>query len=333
MPTQLLNPARTAYPLSGSSVKLVFAGTPEAALPSLDSLVRSHHEVVAVLTQPPAPTGRGRALAPSAVQRYAQDAGIPVLSPVSVHEAAEELAALAPDCIPIVAYGQIIPTDMLGIPPHGWVNLHFSLLPMYRGAAPVQHALWSGEQITGATTFILDSGMDTGNILGTVTEVIRPRDTAGELLARLADAGSVLLTQSLDALGVGKLQPQLQGSDDISYAPKITKTDARIDWTKPARDIDRRVRAMTPVPGAWTTYTVPGEDPIRLGVGAVTLTTEAPVTEAPMVPGSLLIERARVLVGTGSQPVQLEVVTPQGRRSMLAADWARGLTTTSGRLE
>ncbi|MGB4324966.1 MAG: methionyl-tRNA formyltransferase [Candidatus Nanopelagicales bacterium] len=298
-------------------MRLVFAGTPAAAVPALQLLIDSHHEILSVLTQPPSRTGRGRTLIPSAVELLARDHGIEVLAPEKVASAAEILRALEPDCIPIVAYGQIIPADMLAIPAFGWVNLHFSLLPALRGAAPVQHAIWGGDQMTGATTFLLDQGMDTGPVLGTMVEAILPSDTAGSLLHKLSESGAVLLHQTIDALEQGLLTPVAQPSDGVTYAPKIEKADARINWEYPAREVDRRIRAMTPAPGAWTT----SPDGDSFVIDPIVLID----SDHSLGPGEIRIERNRVLVGTATTAVALGMLTPQGRKSMKAADWARGL--------
>jgi methionyl-tRNA formyltransferase len=311
-------------------VKLVFAGTPTAALPSLEALFNSDHEVAAIITQPPAPTGRGRKITPSAVEEFARTNDIPVFTPQSVSDVHSQLLHIKPDCIPIVAYGQLIPQDMLDLPPLGWVNLHFSLLPSWRGAAPVQHAIWAGDRITGATTFILDAGMDTGPVLGSVTEVIRDRDTAGDLLLRLSQIGAELLRQTIDALAAGVLQPQPQGSEDISYAPKITKSDARIDWTMPAMEIDRRIRATTPAPGAWSQLPTVGAEPVRIGLGPVIPVSTNLLSTGSLAPGEIGVEPTRILVGTLTAPVELTSVTPQGRKTMPATDWIRGLAQTPG---
>ncbi len=298
-------------------MRLVFAGTPAAAVPALQLLIDSHHEILGVLTQPPSRTGRGRTLIPSAVELLARDHGIEVLAPENVASATETLRALQPDCIPVVAYGQIIPVDMLAIPALGWVNLHFSLLPALRGAAPVQHAIWGGDQMTGATTFLLDQGMDTGPVLGTMVEAISPSDTAGSLLHKLSESGAVLLRQTIDALEQGLLTPVAQPSDGVTYAPKIEKADARINWEHPAIEVDRRIRAMTPAPGAWTT----SPDGESFVIDPVVLID----SEHSLGPGEIRIERNRVLVGTATTAVALGMLTPQGRKSMKAADWARGL--------
>ncbi len=311
---------------------MVFAGTPAAALPSLQTLFNSDHELAAVITQPAAPTGRGRKITPSPVEEFAHLHDIPLLAPHSISEVHSELRKINPDCMPIVAYGQLIPQDMLVIPPLGWVNLHFSLLPSWRGAAPVQHAIWAGDRLTGATTFILDAGMDTGAVLGSVTEVIRDRDTAGDLLLRLSQAGAQLLRQTIDALGAGALQPLPQGSEDISYAPKITKSDSRINWNMPAMEIDRRIRATTPAPGAWTQLSTEKTEPMRIGLGPVIPVASDSLPAGSLEPGEIGVESTKILVGTLTAPVELTSVTPQGRKTMPAPDWIRGLAVVPGYL-
>ncbi len=297
----------------------MFAGTPRTALPALDALLDSRHEVVAVLTRPAAKAGRGRQPVASPVAERARVAGLEVLTPArpSDPEFLTRLQELAPDCAPIVAYGGLIPAAALAVPPLGWVNLHFSLLPAWRGAAPVPHAVLAGDAVTGASTFRLEEGLDTGPVYGVVTDEISPTDTAGDLLERLARSGARLLVATLDGLEDGALVPVPQPADGISLAPKITVADAEVDWTAPALRVDRLVRATTPNPGAWTT--LGGE---RLRLGPVVLD---PGVGVELAAGQLQVERSRVLVGTGSQPVVLGEVHPQGRRPMSAADWARGL--------
>ncbi|MCR6689957.1 methionyl-tRNA formyltransferase [Cellulomonas sp.] len=299
-------------------MRLLFAGTPTPALASLDALIASRHEVVAVLTRPDARAGRGRTLVPSPVRARAEEAGIPVLTPATLRDDAvvQEIRALGVDAAPVVAYGNLVPPALLDAPPHGWVNLHFSVLPAWRGAAPVQHAIMAGDEVTGATTFRLERGLDTGPVLGTLTETIRPRDTAGDLLDRLAVAGATLLVRTLDALEDGVLQPVAQPADGVSHAPKIESDDARVRWAHPAHVVDRRIRGCTPAPGAWTTL----PDGSRLGVGPV-----VPVPEVDdLAPGHVRVGRRDVLVGTGGQAVRLGDVTPAGKKAMAAADWARG---------
>jgi methionyl-tRNA formyltransferase len=304
-------------------VRLVFAGTPQVAVPALDALLASRHEVVAVLTRPDARAGRGRHEVGSPVAQRAAEAGLETLKPTKASDPAlaERLRELAPDCCPVVAYGGLVPRTLLDVPAHGWVNLHFSLLPAWRGAAPVQHAILHGDDLTGATVFTLEEGLDTGPVLSVMTEPIRPRDTSGELLDRLATAGAGLLVATLDALERGELTPQPQPAEGVSLAPKVTVADAMVDWTTPAFHVDRLVRACTPAPGAWTTWA--GD---RLGLGPV-----EPAGPAELAPGEVRVGRRDVLVGTGDrQAVRLGEVRPAGRRPMAAADWARGVRGLDG---
>src|SRR5215468_9984682 len=237
-------------------MRVLFAGTPQTAVPSLEELLRSKHEVVAVLTRPDAAAGRGRHVGPSPVARCAADAGIEVLKPAKPRDPdfLDRLRALAPDCCPVTAYGALIPRAALEVPPHGWVNLHFSLLPAWRGAAPVPHAIWHGDDITGATTFRLVAELDAGPVYGVLTEPVRPTDTSGELLERLASAGARLLVDTLDGIDDGTMRAVPQGTEGVSLAPKLTPADARVDWKLPAHLIDRLIRACTPDPGAWTDF-------------------------------------------------------------------------------
>ena len=303
-------------------MRCVFAGTPDVAAVALRALLDSRHEPVAVLTRPDARAGRGKELAASPVAVLAREAGLELLQPTSTRDAAlaERLAALAPDCAPIVAYGGLIPAGLLDVPRLGWVNLHFSLLPAWRGAAPVQHAVWHGDDVTGATTFRLDEGMDTGPVFGSVTEAVRPDDTSGDLLARLAVTGAGLLIATLDALEEGAVQAVAQ-SGEPSLAPKLGVDDARIRWDHPAVGVDRLVRACTPAPGAWTMV---GDD--RLRVQPVRIVADGP----QLAPGQIEASRDEVLVGTASAPVRLGLVQPAGKRPMPAADWVRGARLAPG---
>ena len=266
-------------------MRVVFAGTPEPALPSLDAIAASPHELVGVVTRPDAPAGRGRRLTPSPVARRAAELGVPVLKPDHPRdpEFQEALRALAPDCCPVVAYGALLPQSALDIPTHGWVNLHFSVLPAWRGAAPVQHALWAGDEVSGATTFRIVRELDAGPTYGLMTERVRPDDTAGSLLQRLAEGGAGLLVATLDGLEIGTLEAREQPEDGISLAPKITVEDAHVDWSEPAMAVDRRIRACTPAPGAWTTYE--GE---RVKLGPVT------TADGALPPGELLVGKNAV---------------------------------------
>ena len=310
-------------------MRLVFAGTPEVACVALDRLVGSQHTVVGVITRPDAPRGRGRTLTRSPVAERAAELDIPVLQPTSLTDDSvlEELRALAPDCCPVVAYGGLVPAHLLDLPPHGWVNLHFSLLPMWRGAAPVQHAVLHGDEVTGASTFRLDEGLDTGPVYGTVTETIAPTDTSGELLGRLATAGAELLVRTLDGIQDGDLRAIVQSTDGVSFAPKLTGDDARVRWTEPALAVDRRIRACTPAPGAWTEWS--GQ---RIGLLPLAgrLTADLADGSPQLEPGVVHVRKHAVLVGTGSSPVQLGQVRPQGKKVMAAADWARGARLVDG---
>jgi len=315
-------------------VRLVVAGTPSVALPSLAALAASRHEVLAVVTRPDAPAGRGRRLVRSPVAEWADAHDVPVLTPRRPAEP-EFLAALrhlAPDCCPVVAYGALVPRAALDVPVHGWVNLHFSLLPAWRGAAPVQRALMAGDAVTGASTFRLEEGLDTGPVYGVLTEPVRPRDTAGDLLGRLAEAGAGLLVATLDGIADGALVPRPQTEDGVSLAPKVSVEEARVDWALPAYAVDRRVRGCTPEPGAWTRLR--GERVRLAPVEPLAADDAAPAAGAaddrPAKPGEILAGRRDVLVGTGSGVVRLGDVRAQGRRPMPAADWARGLRLEPG---
>jgi methionyl-tRNA formyltransferase len=306
-------------------MRVVFAGTPQTAVTSLAALLRSRHEVVAVITRPDAAAGRGRHVGPSPVARHAAEAGLPVLKPGRPSEPGfgGTLRELAPDCCPVTAYGALIPRSLLPVPRHGWVNLHFSLLPAWRGAAPVPHAILHGDDITGATTFELVAELDAGPVYGVVTEPIGPHDTAGDLLGRLASAGAELLVRTLDGIESGQLVAVPQPPDGVSLAPKLSTEDARVRWQDPAHAVDRQIRACTPAPGAWTML-----GGTRLKLWPVRLAAQPPA--GPLRPGELQVTNAGVLAGTGSGPVELGDVQPGGKRRMKATDWARGLHRPAG---
>ena len=299
-------------------MRVLFAGTPAVAVPSLDALVEAGFDVVAVLTRPDAPVGRKRVLTPSPVAARAAELGIGVIHAAKVDsEVTARIAAAAPDVAAIVAYGGLIPRRALDVPRYGWINLHFSLLPAWRGAAPVQRSVIAGDDVTGAVTFLLEEGLDTGPVFGTLTEAVRPDDTAGALLERLSHSGAVLLTQTLSAVGAGKAAAVPQ-QGDVSLAPKLTLEDGRLDWRQPALAIGRRARGVTPEPGAWTTL-----DGQRVKLEPVLLRPQAPALQ----PGRLAMDGKSVLVGTGSHPVELSRIQPSGKKMMAAADWARGQAT------
>ncbi|KQY09545.1 methionyl-tRNA formyltransferase [Mycobacterium sp. Root135] len=300
-------------------MRIIFAGTPEPALPSLRRLVDSpHHEVIAVLTRPDAASGRRGKPAPSPVARFAVDAGIPVLRPSRPNdeEFVAELRDLAPDCCAVVAYGALLRDGLLGVPRLGWVNLHFSLLPAWRGAAPVQAAVAAGDEMTGATTFLIEPSLDSGPVFGVVTETVRPTDTAGDLLDRLSISGAMLLERTMDGIADGSLTAVPQPTDGVTVAPKITVEEARVRWDLPAQVVDRRIRAVTPNPGAWTMI---GD--LRIKVGPVSLEQDE---QDPLPPGTIRVDRQGVHVGTSSAPVLLGDIQPPGKKPMKAADWARG---------
>jgi methionyl-tRNA formyltransferase len=307
-------------------VRLVFAGTPDVAVRSLQALLDcGRHDVVAVVTRPDAPAGRGRRPTRSPVGALADEAGLEVLTPrrPAQPDFLARLAALAPGCCPVVGYGALVPRAALDIPQHGWVNLHFSLLPAWRGAAPVQAAIRHGDKITGASTFALDEGLDTGPVYGTVTEVIRPEDTAGELLSRLAGSGAALLVATLDGIANGAIRPVPQPAEGVSYAPKLTAQDAHVNFSAPAFAVHRQVRAVTPAPGAWARFRNQ-----RIGLGPVRVADVRDVDG--LAPGALLVAKREVLVGTATGAVRLGDVTAPGKRAMPAPDWARGARPQPG---
>lgn len=296
-------------------MRILFAGTPQVAVPSLNELRRAGHEVVAVLTREDAAVGRKRVLTPSPVAKAATEAGLEVIKANRIDQPViARLAALDLDAAAIVAYGGLVPPAALQLPRFGWINLHFSLLPAWRGAAPVQHALINGDDITGASTFLLEEGLDTGPVFGTLTETVRQDDTSGALLERLSGSGAVLLAQTLSALEQGRAAPVPQRGD-VSLAPKLSTADGRIRWADPALAIKRRISGVTPEPGAWTL--LGGQ---RFKLGAVILRPE--VQE---IPSGVVLERdGAVLVGTGSHALQLTEVQPAGRTMLAAPEWFRG---------
>jgi methionyl-tRNA formyltransferase len=300
-------------------VRIVFGGTPDVAIPSLDALAESRHELIAVVTRPDAPSGRGKKLTASPVAQRAAELGVEIVKPQLPRdeEFVARLTELAPDCCPVVAYGALLPQRVLEIPRHGWVNLHFSLLPAWRGAAPVQHAILAGDKTTGATTFRIVLELDAGPVFATVTEPIRPDDTAGDLLHRLSLSGARLLVDTLNGIEDGTLTPTPQPQTDgqVSYASKISVDDARIDWQQPAEFIDRLIRACFPAPGAWTTF---GGDRFKIN--------SARLSDTVLPPGILEVTKRSVRIGTGTRALELGEVQAQGKRPMAAADWARGVS-------
>ena len=297
-------------------MRLVLAGTPSVAIPSFEALLASDHEVTAVVTRPDAARGRSKRLVPSEVGQWAADHGIPALKPMHPRdpEFVAALTELAPDACPVVAYGALVPQHVLDIPRYGWVNLHFSLLPRWRGAAPVQRAIMAGDGVTGATTFRLVRELDAGPVYGTTEMALTGTETAGEVLEALAHTGARLLLDTIDALAT--TEPAEQDDEAaVTLAPKITVEEARIDWTRQADEIDRLVRGCSPEPMAWTTI---GDERFKVALGR-------PTEEAGLAPGEVRVEKRRVLVGTGTTALELLRVQPQGKKEMAGADWGRGL--------
>ena len=280
----------------------------------------SEHDVVGVLTRADARRGRGRTLHPSPVAAMARDAGLDVRTPATLKgEEADDvrdwLRDLGVDVAVVVAYGRLVPADLLDVPEHGWLNLHFSLLPAWRGAAPVQRAVIAGEDVTGACVFRLEEGLDTGPVYGRLTEAISGRDTSGDLLERLARAGAPLVLDVLRSVADGSVRPEPQDDALATLAPMLSAADGEVHWDDPALTIDRRVRGVSPAPGAHTTY-----QGARFRLGPVTPVPE--VTD--LLPGQLRTTKHEVLVGTGGCAVRLGQVAPAGRNWMSADAWARG---------
>jgi methionyl-tRNA formyltransferase len=305
-------------------MRVLMAGTPHIAIPTLDALLASEHEVVAVVSRPDAAGKRGSTRLPSPLAARARELGLPVLTPERASDPVfiAQVLTLRCDAAAVVAYGQILTPALLGAVRLAWVNLHFSVLPAWRGAAPVQRAIMAGDDVTGASTFIIEEGLDTGPVIGLVTEAIRPMDTAGDLLERLAVAGAPLLVSSLTALGDGSATPQAQSEDDVSYARKLTRDDARVRWELASHIIDRTVRGCTPAPGAWTTL----PDGTIAKVGPVSPREDL----SGGAPGTVKEVSGAIIVNSGSVPLELSWIAPAGRAPMPAADWWRGARLLDG---
>lgn len=294
---------------------------------ALRAILQSNHEVIAVLTRPDAQAGRGRRPTPAPMAQAAGELGIMTLKPerLSDDDFQQTLRDLEPDCCPVIAFGGLIPVDLLDVPKQGWINLHFSLLPAWRGAAPVNHALMAGDAESGVTTFRIDAGLDTGPILKQRRQAIGPRETAGSLLTTLADIGAQLLVATLDELAGGSAVAQPQPTSGISLAPRIQVAQARIDWGQPAVQIDRLIRAMTPAPGAWARVTDDvGTNPVAVSKTVKIAPVEVQTHDVALAPGEILFRAQQVWVGTGDRPVRLTQVQPAGKRWMSAAEWLRG---------
>lgn len=298
-----------------TALRLVFAGSPAAAVPSLRALAATGHEIVSAITRADSPQGRRGVLTATPVAEAAGELGIPIIRANRLAGAATDaVQALAPDLGVIVAYGGLVREPLLSVPRSGWINLHFSLLPRWRGAAPVQRAIMAGDELTGATVFQLDAELDAGDILGTVTEPIGRHQTAGGLLAALSESGAELLVRVVEALADGSARAQRQVGE-VTLAPKLTAIDGEIDWNRPAEVVDDLIRGVTPEPGAFTTV-----DGVRLKLLEAAIAWDV----APIVPGEFALAGTAVVVGTGTQPVELLRVHPAGRNAMDAAAWWRG---------
>ncbi|NMM93670.1 methionyl-tRNA formyltransferase [Bifidobacterium oedipodis] len=311
--------------------KLVFAGTPDVAVPSLKAFAADpRFDVVGVITRPDAPTGRGRKLAPSPVKAAAIDLGLPVIdSKPRTPEFMDALKALNADIAAVIAYGNILPKEVLDAVPMGWYNLHFSNLPRWRGAAPAQRAIWAGDQTSGADVFKIGEGLDDGPIVASMSVELTGRETAGELLERLAEQGAPMYVDALAAVADGTAAFNVQSDEGMLYAHKITVEDARIDWSAKADAIDRQIRACTPNPGAWTQLVAGGEAEDAEAISLHVLAARPADSTQPNVPqdlaaGMLRVGKRNVWVGTGSTPLELLDVKAQGKKAMRAADWARG---------
>jgi methionyl-tRNA formyltransferase len=306
-------------------VRIVFAGTPDVALPTLDALLASDHDVVAVLTRPDAPAGRGRRLTPSVIAEHARARGIAVLTPSSLADvdAQAALVELQPDLGVVVAYGALIPAPVLAIPAHGWLNLHFSLLPAWRGAAPVQHAIWNGDHQTGVSVFRLDEGMDTGPVYAQRTYSLSPTQTSGDVLDELAGIGAGVVRDVVETIASGTAVAVPQATLGASRAPRITVEQAHIDWSATSAVVDRQVRACTPQPGAWTV--VAGA---RVRIGPV-----QPGSGTDLSPGEVRMVDGDIRIGTADGQVSLGWVQPAGRARMSAPDWWRGLRVSEARCD
>ena len=296
-------------------MRIVFAGSPAAAVPSLEALARSPHQIAAVITREDSPQGRRATITPTPVATRAEELGLPVIRANRLSGAVvDEVIALDADLGVIVAYGGLVREPLLSAPRLGWINLHFSLLPRWRGAAPVQHAIMAGDEVTGATVFQLVPELDAGAILGSMSSPLGKHRTAGSLLDELSQSGADLLARVVDELADGTATPQEQFGE-VTYAPKLTLADGEIDWSRPAQEVHDLIRGLTPEPGSFTTA-----DGARLKIIEAAIAHDA----LPLAPGEFGLQGRAVLVGTGSAPLELLSVHPAGRKAMDAGSWWRG---------
>ena len=306
-----------------SDLVIVFAGSPAAAVPSLRALAASRHDVAAVLTREDSPQGRRRELTPTAVAASATELGLPIIRANRLAGAATEaVTALRPDLGVIVAYGGIVREPLLTVPRLGWINLHFSLLPRWRGAAPVQRAIIAGDEVSGASVFQLVPELDAGDVFGQFTQAIGAHETAGHLLDSLSVGGAELLVRVVNSLadGVGRAEPQ---RGDVTLAPKLDLLDAQLDFAQHASTVLNRVRGVTPEPGAFTRV-----DELRIKILEAVIVRDG----LHLAAGQLELRDGRVLVGTASDPIELVSVQPAGKKAMKATDWWRGRPADAGTL-
>jgi methionyl-tRNA formyltransferase len=304
-------------------MRVLFWGTPEFAVPALRALGDEGHDIAAVVTQPDRPSGRGRALTPSPVKREAREEGIPVLQPERARgpETVAQVRALEPDVSVVVAYGQILPLDVLDAPRLGSINLHASLLPELRGAAPIHWAILRGLQTTGVTIMRMEAGLDSGPILHQVAEPIRPEESSSDLAQRLAEIGAEAMIEALALMETGAAEARVQDHDRATYAPKLDRERAHLDWTRPAEEVARHVRAFDSVPGAWSLL---DDAPVKLFAARLENGRGEPGTVIDADP------EAGVLVAAGEGAVRVREVQPAGRRRMSAAEWVRGRGVRAG---
>lgn len=308
-------------------MRILFAGTPEPAVMSLDALIAAGHDVVGVLTRTDAKVGRKRILTPSPVASRAAELGLPIIKTDSFasadgQEAAAKIQDLRPDIGAVVAYGGLLPPTVLDLLPKGWVNLHFSLLPAYRGAAPVQWAIMKQETVTGAAVFQLEAGLDTGPVFATHRRELQADETAGEVLSDLAETGGTLLADTLSDIAAGT-EVAMPQQGEVSWAPKINSRQVQIDASQPADVVRGLINGASPAPGAWATLEGDMTKPQRLKVGGA-----APVHDVPdhaKTPGTFILEPKRVLLVCQDSVIELTQVQPSGKRMMPATDWARGV--------
>lgn len=311
-----------------SPVRIVFMGTPAFAVPSLKALVEAGFDVAAVVTQPDRPRGRGRAPAPSPVKAAAEELGIPVLQPAKIRKNDEflnDLRAVAPEVIAVVAYGKILPKEVLDLPPLGCVNLHASLLPKYRGASPINHAIINGETETGATTMLMDAGMDTGDMLLEERVPIGPEETAEDLFKRLSVVGATLLARTIALVSEGKLEPRPQDDTKATYAPMLKKSDGRIDWSLSAEEIKNLARGLYPWPGTFTA--LEGGKTLKVHAVEVADPEDGPEAEPGTVVG---VSDEGMDVRCGRGVVRLTEVQPENKKRMKAGDFVRGFRLSEG---